>query len=134
MKLNKIDDHLSKREKIDDVRRNNGIIHLILIMLPIGALVYAIMGATSGRFLLFAVCLIMIIFIAAILERRDKCPTCRKHIAFLPSERSLLLPRLSRKIKVCPFCGIEFDNHGNDAQQAGADESTAAPQPKSPDN
>jgi hypothetical protein len=66
--------------------------------------VWAALHGSGGSILL-----IFIVLVAVLLGvPRDRCPRCRHDLSFLADERHLWVPELSRKVRACPFCGLDL--------------------------
>lgn len=97
------------RDLINEVRRQNGWMS-VGVLAVIGPLFCwlavddKIAAASTLPWLLIGA-----IPLAAILRRRESCPSCDQNLAFLPGEpRHFGFPELSRQIRCCPFCEVDL--------------------------
>lgn len=94
------------RDVINARRRRNGMIQAGL--LPIVGVSVCWLAASNGPGEIIIFILLGFTFLSAVLDRGDVCPQCQNRITMLPSEGHFQLPRLSHKIRMCPYCGADF--------------------------
>ena len=75
-----------------------------------------------GEFVIFAVFGLFVIT-GWLTKSSDICPFCSHSISILPSEGHFQIPKLSGKVRCCPYCGEDFSSpvvrsapQGNDAK------------------
>lgn len=97
------------RSQIDAIRRSNLKIQLILSLIPGCILASIFFSGEAGLLIYLFASVVGLIVVSSLVDRRDVCPKCKHGISSLPNEGHFRLPRLSRTIHLCPFCGADFD-------------------------
>lgn len=109
------------RDLINEIRKQNGVTGLGLWGLGV---LYILWLANSDPVAASTTVLWLLLGLTALtplLRRRESCPSCDQNLSFLPGEaRHFGLPELSRKIRCCPYCGVDMTWQGkSDINVAG---------------
>ena len=120
----------SARELIDANRRKNQILKIIFpILIFCTPFVYLVMIEDKTESPMYGVIYFPLFawMIYSSLRRilyKDRCPNSLSDISMLPNERRFFWQRLSKKIKMCPFCKLDFSAYpaSSNAQDTSEDE------------
>lgn len=96
------------RSAINARRRRIGLVQVCLLAPMCGSVWWLATHGVQG----FTVVLPIVVFgfISAVLGRLETCPVCRNCTGMLPSEGHFRIPELSRRIRVCPYCGTDLSD------------------------
>ena len=101
---------LPAREIINENRKQNTKKLFWVYLWMIGIAIYFVFQVqwefTAINCLLITSLLIVLVWYG--FTHEDDCPHCGEDISNLPSNRSFVFPKLSKKVRNCPYCGADF--------------------------